>query len=75
MDYMEEFYELATQYVSPTVIWLVVSFFLFKFLKDQIAKAIKLSIIVGIILAVWFNSFGLRDGIAEVFSELLYPFL
>ncbi len=72
MEYLEYLYGVAIQYVSPTVIWIIVSVFIFKFLKDQIVNAVKLCILVGIILALVFNSFEIRDRIMEMVTELTY---
>lgn len=72
MDFLEDIYEVAVQYMSPTVIWIIISVFIFKFLKDQIENAIKLSLLVGVILAWFFNSFGIRDYIMEILNELTY---
>lgn len=74
MEVLGSGYHWLTQYVSPTVLWIAVSFFIFKFLKDQIENAIKLSIIAGFIFALVFNSFEIRDRIMEIIQDLMYSF-
>lgn len=70
MELLNELYKVLTSYVSPTILWGVLTFIIIKKFTGQIFKMIRFIVLVTFIICVAFNVFSFRDMLLDMIGNL-----
>ncbi|GEM_PF-2454383 len=70
MELLNELYKVLTSYVSPIILWGVLTFIIIKKFTGQIFKMIRFIVLVTFIICVVFNVFSFRDMLLDMIGNL-----